>query len=47
MVEHTIRAASAAAAARIPETIATWVREHPAFAIEPAPQPVPMAEGSA
>jgi glycerol-3-phosphate acyltransferase PlsX len=47
MMEYAILAASEAAAARIPETIGSWVREHPAFAIDASPQPVPMAEGSA
>lgn len=47
MVEHAIRAASEAAAARIPETIAAWVREHPALASEPVRQPVPIAESPA
>ncbi|MEO8510135.1 MAG: phosphate acyltransferase PlsX [Chloroflexota bacterium] len=47
MMEYAILAASEAAAARIPETIGSWVQAHPAFAIDPSPQPVPMAEGSA
>ena len=47
MIEHTILAASEAAAARIPDTIATWVREHPSFAIQPVAEPISIVEGTA
>jgi hypothetical protein len=47
MMEHAILAASEAAAARIPETIAAWVREHPAIGGEPLAVAVPAVEGGA
>ena len=35
MIEHAIRVASEAAAARVPQLIAEWTRSHPALAREP------------
>ena len=42
MMEHAIRVASEAAAARIPDVIAEWTRSHPALRTAPAPGPASL-----